>query len=542
MISISEKIKGEILEILRKRKQMKDEGRLNADELNLPMRDIDDDSELTQAEIDSIEEIMTANLKPGDLQGIELLKNLKSLKLQWIGEKELLIDYYNPNEDRVSRLSDADVKIISSLTNLRKLTISGQVGIKELDVSNLVNLHQLTVTENPYLESITGLQNLEKLKKLEIFSNSRLFSINELNSVIVKNPLESLNLDALYYMDAIRYNMETGKADGKAYRKIQMLGSKAGWKENVGSGMTHTMTSANMHKVHMKAVQILRDYVSSKQTGDELQDMLRSIIGVESYLATNVRTDPKGDETKFHYDENGNKMGQMYGPNSMFNTLMYNSAICGGYTHAMQYLLKLKGIKSRNVYCLIDNKFKTSDTLHMADPSVEGTSRDLIRLCRDKKKEGISIGGHSIICIEEKWYSDVLADAVAYKSKREDMPFLPLALKTKSQIEKNHVLTFTEREVEYLQDTISRDYINSLVDQNDYYLKSDTKDLDDEKRELITKEKNNNIIAPVPEEEKERFKLYPNKEEKNITLHKIDKIIDSRHHSEYRVDVRREEL
>ena len=97
------------------------------------------------------------------------------------------------------------------------------------------------------------------------------------------------------------------------------------------------------------------------------------------------------------------RVGPAGGTNGAYNAIMENTCVCEGYTRAMQYLLKLKGINSHNVDC-----YAGKDTTHMADSKGEN-KYTTYKLPTD--------GYHSIICIDDYYslYDDPCWNACRYQ-------------------------------------------------------------------------------------------------------------------------------
>jgi len=114
-------------------------------------------------------------------------------------------------------------------------------------------------------------------------------------------------------------------------------------------------------------------------------------------------------------------------------------------------LLKLKGIKSRNVRCIAGE-----DTIGMADGGEE-TKYTTYNLPSD--------GYHSIICIEDEMglYCDPCWDASAYQRGNKSLPY---CLLNKKEISKTHTLSFSERRIANEHITVSRNAITDSIANN----------------------------------------------------------------------------
>lgn len=135
--------------------------------------------EFTQEELDQITELTIDPGTKGCLKGIEHLRNLKVLNIT--------SPYRNYAYDNAS-ITDEEITIISKLTSLTTLNISGQSKITWLNLDKLTNLEQLTVIGNMSLNEVVGLDNLKKMKCLSIYGNKDLYEIpyiTEIAKVII---------------------------------------------------------------------------------------------------------------------------------------------------------------------------------------------------------------------------------------------------------------------------------------------------------------------------------------------------------------------
>ena len=120
------------------------------------------------------------------------------------------------------------------------------------------------------------------------------------------------------------------------------------------------------------------------------------------------------------------------GANGAYNEFIYGTCVCEGYTRAMQYLLRLKGIKSHNVHCITGE-----DKLHMSTDK-----QDDMYKTYDLPDDGY----HSIISIDDinYLYDDPCWNAGRYQKGNKSMPW---TLLTKEEISKDHTLSFNERNI-----------------------------------------------------------------------------------------------
>ena len=362
------------------------------------------------------------------------------------------------------------MEYIYKCKTLKELSIKNQALIRSIDVSTLENLEMLDISYNQYLEDFCGLDKLHKLNELTIFGNNRLFPQKRLNEVILNNEnLNWLNLDVLMFPEAIGFDKKTGKYDRVALQKMAEIQAQwseqiNGWVPEKGKLSTLKMNTGQMIMVHNKACEILQENVPTDSSKMDI------VIGIENYLAQNVRYDYDGMKTSTSTSENGQRQGQKGGTNGVYNALMFNRAVCEGYTHAMQYLLKLRGIRSHNVACFgLEPDAQISDKMlyklqEMSDPNAMIVNDDEFTL------------NHSIICIDGffQFYDDPTWNAIYYQKGDKSFSWL---LKKKSEILKDHFLSPGERGTEEALPHPRNSHIQQSIDNNEAFTKTRISDL-----------------------------------------------------------------
>lgn len=210
------------------------------------------------------------------------------------------------------------------------------------------------------------------------------------------------------------------------------------------------ITHPQMIGLHNKSCKILSDYVR------EYCSVRDTVVGIETYLAENVSYDydalkSNGKSGLRMASSDGIAVGAIGGANGAYNAIMLNRCVCEGYTRAMQYLLKLKGITSRNVRCIAGE-----DTLNMADRKKE-TIYTQYKLPDD--------GYHSIICVEgaDLLYCDPCWNATRYQRGDKSLPY---TLLNKTEISKTHTLSFSERRVANEHISVPRNEITASLERN----------------------------------------------------------------------------
>lgn len=275
--------------------------------------------EFSMSELNNIEEYKVINPSRNSLDGIEYLRNLKSLTIETLTDKSF-------KESRnIASISSTDALRIEMLPNLKELKIINQNGIKKLDLSRLPNLEQVIITDNANLESLK-VHNLAKLNIFHCFNNKQLLSIPNLNELIKGNSLDSLLLDFILFSDSINYEKDTYDMDMTSLEKINDI------KECIFIGDNY-ITILDALRFHQQAISLLDELFKN-----DIDD-IGYIVRVDDYLAKNIV-----------YDNNATLI-------DTFNSSRSNSE---GFCRCMQYLLKLNNIKSHLVYCLMQDDYLSS--------------------------------------------------------------------------------------------------------------------------------------------------------------------------------------
>lgn len=229
--------------------------------------------------------------------------------------------------------------------------------------------------------------------------------------------------------------------------------------------------TAQMINLHNKSCQIIHDYVP-KDCG-----AMDAVIGIEQYLAQNVKYDRealssfKGQVYKSSFN------GQIGGTNGSYSAIMGGIAICEGYTHAMQYLLKLKGIRSHNVACYAIASENTSPRVSLEKlKSMSNKDSGIVN-------DGYLPLNHSIICIDGFYelYDDPTWNASHYQSGDKSFPYMLLS--KKEMIEKKHYLSPGEREIRNRPGP-SRAGIMRSIEKNELFRNTTVSDINNTVREI----------------------------------------------------------
>lgn len=243
----------------------------------------------TREELGLITKLNIQNPNRGDLKGISQLYNLQSLTISSDGSSE----YRKANN--ICTITDKDMSEIHKLTNLKDLRINNQADIGYIYLKNFKNLQSLSITNNPNLEEIEGIEALDKLWIMDCYGNRSLTQMQGLSECIKQcEKLSDLNLDVLLFPDSIKYDARTGEYDRQASDRIKELAnmSTVKWHEALPCLRTAGFAQASiqinhyqMLQMHNKSCQILADNVRDNTS---IRD---TVLGIEMYLAQNVEYD-----------------------------------------------------------------------------------------------------------------------------------------------------------------------------------------------------------------------------------------------------------
>jgi len=364
--------------------------------------------EFTQDELDLITKLEITNPGHEALKGIEYLRNLEILNISTVGRTEY--------QKSPASITDKDIKNISKLKKIKILTIDNQPNISWILLEELQNLEELCITRNSNLEEINGLEKLLKLVSFEERGNKKMNTIDGIQSMINNNNLDVFEIDVLHYPEILN----------EAPKLVNMVNCT--FSEQI-SGSQHKSVNYSFYQMllfHKKCLEI------TEQAKKSSNDIRTQILFVERFLAENITYDYDALETKnrAHYVD-GRQKGKSNGTNSAYNGIMFGSAVCEGYTRSMQYILKLMGIQTKNVYCISGkDKISINESYH-------------------NKTTLPDDGYHSIIRIDynyEVYYFDPCWDSCRWHRGDKSLPYSFL---TKKEISKDHTLSFEEDEIIY---------------------------------------------------------------------------------------------
>lgn len=396
-------------------------------------------------DLETIRKIELSNIKKDSLDKIEYLKNLETLIIvnghnhDGGNERELKNDQIeNSHESEEYSIEDRDFMDITHCRNLKKLVIVGQNKLKTIDLNYFENLEHIEFRCNKNLEVIETGRTLGKLKTFVCCDNEKLKNTEEIGRIIERNSeLLRIEIDVMNFPDAIQFDYHSGEYNRGIIERMKQI-PEMSFEECFEADRTITLTLEQMVKMHNKACEILHLYVQDTANKKDLA------VGIENYLAKNVEYDVKAGQ-HVHIDslENGCENTEqiyrfvkspMHGASGAYNALVFNQCICEGYTRAMQYLLKLKGIKSHDVYCYPKIKQKS-----FFNTEEENAQAGKYEIAFDDEY-------HSVLCIDDYYslYADPCLDAKFYRKGDKTLPFV---LKTKDQMEETHRFVSSQEDV-----------------------------------------------------------------------------------------------
>ena len=436
--------------------------------------------EFTREELELIDKLSFENPVRGEIEGIELLPNLRTLVIKSDGNTAYKQD------KNIASISDKDSSCIYKCKNLENLSIENQAKLSFIDVSQMKKLHFLSAKRNARLEEISGLESTTELWQLDCYGNESLMQTGDLNKVIMQNEeLTDLNLDVLLFPDAMGFDIRSGEINEGTLKRFEDM--NVSWHEILSSGKSIKINNYQMMQMHQKACKALEDYIPKHC------ESRTAVIGIEQYLAENVKYDHASlkNNHSHSYDSKDDDLpaivtGPIGGANGAYNAFTYGTCVCEGYTRAMQYLLRLKGIKSHNVHCI-----SGEDKLHMSTDKQD----DMYKIY-DLPDDGY----HSIISIDDVdcLYDDPCWNAGRYQRGDKSMPW---TLLTKEEISRDHTLSFNERNINNNTLNVPRSAIQIAMQRIADYRQEKRK-----QQVLFSEQEIGKVTVNIPLSEKEKAK------------------------------------
>ena len=389
-------------------------------------------------ELEMVKRIELSNVKKDALEKIKHLKNLETLIISNEDGHHENSENAEAHESEEYSIEDRDFIDIAQCENIKNLTIIAQNKLKRIDLNYFKNLQYLELRCNKNLEEIEAGRDIDKLEAFICCDNEKLKNTEEIGRIVERNlKLSKLIIDVMNFPDAIEYDYHSGEYNKEIVERLKKI-SSVQFEECFEGDRIIKLTLKDMIKMHNKACKILHLYVQDTANKKDV------IVGIDNYLAKNVEYDEKA-ATHVHVDLNENDCiesekefrfvkSPSHGASGAFNALVYNQCICEGYTRAMQYLLKLKGIKSHDVYCRPKVREK-----NFFNTEEENSKVGQYKIMFEDEY-------HSILCVDDYYllYVDACLDAKFYRKGDKTFPFL---LKTKEQIEETHQFVSNQDDV-----------------------------------------------------------------------------------------------
>ena len=389
-------------------------------------------------ELEMVKKIELSNIKKDALEKIKCLTNLETLIISNEEGAHEDLENAESHESEEYSIEDRDFIDIAQCENIKHLTIIAQNKLKRVDLNYFKNLQYLELRCNKNLEEIEAGRDVDKLEAFICCDNERLKNTEEIGRIVERNPkLSKLKIDVMNFPDVIEYDYHSGEYSTEIIERLKKI-SLVQFEECFEADRIIQLSLEEMIKMHNKACKILHLYIQDTANKKDV------IVGVDNYLSQNVVYDEKA-ATHVHVDMNENDCEQdekefrfvkapSHGASGAYNALIYNQCICEGYTRAMQYLLKLKGIKSHDVYCRPKKREK-----NFFNTEEENAQVGQYKIIFDDEY-------HSILCVDDYYslYVDACLDAKFYRKGNKTFPFL---LKTKDQIEETHKFVSSQDDV-----------------------------------------------------------------------------------------------
>lgn len=274
--------------------------------------------------------------------------------------------------------------------------------VSKIDLSKFKNIESIYIANNSNLENISGLFELKNLKFLDFFGNSSYSDVSSIlnlaERVIEENGISQIDL--LYYPEY----KEMYERNNKNILLSKMKFSES--TRNLTAIDSQTNYSIIVVENMLKfAINNYNKYIKDSDTDYEKYAIIHSLI------LDNINYDfvsAKKIESKEKLEV---KNGFKGGSNSTYNALIKQLVVCQGYTHAMQFLLKLNNIKAYDIACAAGTK----------EAMEKGISNHSI--------QGIVLDG-------EMLYSDITFD-IANKYNKKDK-IIEYFLMSEEEIKKDH--------------------------------------------------------------------------------------------------------
>lgn len=309
-------------------------------------------STFTKDELASIASLKLKNGNFRDISELKYLTNLVDLEISSVNAKDVSPKFRGGLQPQYrygnAKIETRDFSVISTLTNLKYLTINYVDGLRQLDVSALPNLTILELEGNSNLSQIIGLEDRKSLETVILLKNgiTKGFDLGKL----LDSRLVSFNLDYDLYPILKKVNPNI---DEILKRK---QGFAFSWSENISDIRYNSIPTSLMKQMDDKVKEVLTDIINDSYTDIE------KICAIYAYIVQNVKYDhealnaSKSDEARREFAKSRGSTsmtldGVIDRKQSSFNAIMEGRSVCEGYTNLMHYMLKSVGIESIACSC-----------------------------------------------------------------------------------------------------------------------------------------------------------------------------------------------
>lgn len=321
----------------------------------------------TKEELESITKLTIKDGQFKDISELKYLTNLEDLEISSVNAKDVSPKFRGGLEAHYrygnAKIETKDFSVISSLANLKYLTINYVDGLEKLDVSALENLTILELEGNSNLSQVVGLDDKKNLETLILLKNG-ITSGFDLGKLL-DSRLVSFNLDFDLYPMLRKINPNI---DEILRRKES---GSFSWAENISDIRYNSLPSSLIKQMDDRVKEVLSDIVNDSYTDIE------KICAIYAYITQNIKYDhealkaSKSEEARREFAKSRGStsitLNQVIDrKQSSFNAIMEGRSVCEGYTNLMHYMLKSVGIESVACSCssIPDKDFVGLDSNH----------------------------------------------------------------------------------------------------------------------------------------------------------------------------------
>lgn len=277
---------------------------------------------------------------PDNLNNISDLKHnffeseLENLEV-YINFDKLSLKVKNAKVDFTKNMNGEELQEKLDNIPIMKVLCVKYANMKTIDLTNIKKLNALSIDSDLFLEEVKDLNKNKGIKDLEFFGNTNYKDIDKMIDFSLDSNAMFIEMDALYYLD---------------FKSVSKnIPQNIDFCESVGDGKKGFLryTRSALDEVYEKAKEYNK-YIMKNDTDKEKFAILYKLI------TQNVAYDYKYFDSK--RDAKIKISGFNGGGNGMYNGFIAKKAVCEGYVHMLQLLLKMNGIKSYNTLCNTNNK------------------------------------------------------------------------------------------------------------------------------------------------------------------------------------------